>query len=135
MDTSRIITLAKSQGKSITYICGLVGRYRGYIKDVGKTASAMPKEFLQVIAADLGTTPEYLLFETDDPALPANEHSAKSGADSAVAQPTLTEQEKMLVDMFRGTTEQGRMRIIQAVMNVCDEIEKKPARTGQTFVG
>jgi hypothetical protein len=41
----------------------------------------------------------------------------------------------MLVEMFRGTTEQGRMRIIQAVMNVCDDIEKKPARTDQIFVG
>jgi len=69
MDTSRIVALAKKQGKSITYLCGLIGRYRGYMKDISKASSAMPMEYLQIIAADLGTTPEYLLFETDNPSV------------------------------------------------------------------
>lgn len=69
MDTSRIVALAKKQGKSITYLCGLIGRYRGYMKDISKASSAMPMEYLQIIAADLGTTPEYLLFKTDNPSV------------------------------------------------------------------
>lgn len=69
MDTSRIVALAKKQGKSITYLCGLIGRYRGYMKDISKASSAMPMEYLQIIAADLGTTPEYLMFETDNPSV------------------------------------------------------------------
>ena len=34
-----------------------------------------------------------------------------------------TEQEKTLLVAFRGTTEEGRMRIIQTVLNICDDIE------------
>lgn len=130
MDTSRIETLAKQQGKSLTHLCTLLGKHRGYLKEVRNKNLKLPHEFLVIIANDLGTTPEYLLFETDDPSVPVSNQSMKSDAE-----PALTEQEKMLVEMFRGTTEQGRMRIIQAVMNVCDDIEKKPARTDQIFVG
>lgn len=90
----------------------------------------LPYNSIEIIAADLGTTPEYLLFETDNPSVPVSNQSMKSDVE-----PALTEQEKLLLEMFRGTTEQGRMRIIQAVMNVCDDIEKKPARTDQIFVG
>lgn len=42
-----------------------------------------------------------------------------------VAEKTLTEQENALLTAFRGTTEEGRMKIIQAVYNVCDEIERR----------
>lgn len=34
----------------------------------------------------------------------------------------ITEQEKTLLAMFRSTSEEGRLRIIQAVMNIHDEI-------------
>ena len=37
----------------------------------------------------------------------------------------LTEQENALLTAFRGTTEEGRMKIIQAVLNICDDIEKQ----------
>ena len=77
MDTSRIVALAKKQGKSITYLCGLIGRYRGYMKDISKASSAMPMEYLQIIAADLGTTPEYLLFETDNPSVMKNDSNVR----------------------------------------------------------
>lgn len=65
MDTSRIVALAKKQGKSMTHLCNLIGKGRGYIKDVRYKDRDMPEEYLQAIAADLGTTPEYLRGETD----------------------------------------------------------------------
>lgn len=65
MDTSRIVALAKKQGKSMTRLCNLIGKGRGYIKDVRYKDRDMPEEYLQAIAADLGTTPEYLRGETD----------------------------------------------------------------------
>lgn len=46
-----------------------------------------------------------------------------------------TEQEKALLAMFRSTSEEGRLRIIQAVMNICDEIEKKPTTSTTEIVG
>ena len=65
MDTSRIVALAKKQGKSMTHLCNLIGKGRGYIKDVRYKDRDMPEEYLRAIAADLGTTPEYLRGETD----------------------------------------------------------------------
>ena len=48
-----------------------------------------------------------------------------SPSDNSVELANLTVQEKTLVKTFRGTTEEGRMKIIQATMNICDEIESK----------
>ena len=48
---------------------------------------------------------------------------------------TLSKQEKALIGMFQSTTEEGRLRIIQAVMNICDEIEKKPTTSASEIVG
>lgn len=48
---------------------------------------------------------------------------------------TLAEQEKTLLAMFRTTSEEGRLRIIQAVMNIHDEEEKKSATTAEEVVG
>lgn len=47
----------------------------------------------------------------------------------------ITEQEKTLLAMFRSTSEEGRLRIIQAVMNIHDEIEKKPTTSSECVVG
>lgn len=69
MDTSRIETLAKQQGKSLTHLCTLLGKHRGYLKEVRNKNLKLPHEFLVIIANDLGTTPEYLLFETDNPSV------------------------------------------------------------------
>lgn len=67
MDTSRIKLLAKEQGKSITYICKLVGKTSCYLNDLNRKANAkMPDAELRIIATDLSTTPEYLLGLTED---------------------------------------------------------------------
>lgn len=67
MDTSRIFELAKKQGKSIAHLCRLLGKSRSYLNDVRRGAVAMPESSLKIIADDLGTTPGYLNWETDDP--------------------------------------------------------------------
>jgi len=36
-------------------------------------------------------------------------------------------QEQMLLDIFRNTSEEGKLRMIQSIMNIHDEIEKKSA--------
>ena len=65
MDTTRIINLTKQQGKTRVYICKLIGRAGNYLNEVKNKGLTMPEEYLQTIAADLGTTPEYLRGETD----------------------------------------------------------------------
>lgn len=68
MNTDRIKALAKKQGKSVTYICQLIGRPKYYLNDVAKKPeSKIPEDDLKVIAINLGTTTAYLCGETDDP--------------------------------------------------------------------
>lgn len=67
MDTTRIKELAKSQGKTLSYVCQLIGRKVYYLNDLKKTSEMMSDEDLRTIAANLGTSVEYLKGETDDP--------------------------------------------------------------------
>lgn len=46
-----------------------------------------------------------------------------------------TDQEKTLLSMFRGTTEEGRLRMIQALMNIHDEEEKKKKAASKGAAG
>ena len=76
MNIDRIKTLAKMQGKSITYICQLIDRPKYYLNDVAKSPDRMiSDEDLKTIAANLDTTVAYLKGETDDP----NFHLASVG--------------------------------------------------------
>ena len=47
----------------------------------------------------------------------------------------LTEQEKALLSIFRETTEEGRLLMIQSIMNIRDSIEKNHTGENRTFVG
>lgn len=68
MDIERIKTMAKKQGKSITYICKLIDRPKYYLNDVAKTEDRKIADVdLRTIAVDLNTSVEYLKGETDDP--------------------------------------------------------------------
>ena len=67
MDTTRIKELAKAQGKTLSYVCQLIGRKVYYLNDLKKTPEMMPDEDLRIIAANLSTSVEYLKGETDDP--------------------------------------------------------------------
>ncbi len=50
--------------------------------------------------------------------------------------PLISKQEKTLLTMFRETNEEGKFRIIQAVMNIRDDMQKKNiAATASDFVG
>lgn len=44
----------------------------------------------------------------------------------------LSPMEKELIDMFRNTTEHGRMRIISTVVSICEEIEKNASPADST---
>ena len=67
MDTTRIKELAKAQGKTLSYVCQLIGRKVYYLNDLKKTPEMMSDKDLRIIAANLSTSVEYLKGETDDP--------------------------------------------------------------------
>ena len=112
MNTSRIVEMAKEQGKTQAYLCRLLGKSRTYFKDISLGRYGLSKEALKLIATDLRTTPEYLNWETDDPTPPN---------DNAVKIPVLGEVAAGLP--------------IDAVENIIDweEISAEMARSGEYF--
>lgn len=85
-----------------------------------KKGKSKPKyDKLKIIADYLGVSVEYLQgIETKQQEI----LDIIDGVDEDVE---LSEQEKTLVKLFRGTTEEGRFEIIAAVMNIIKEKEKK----------
>ncbi len=75
-----------------------------------KKGKSRPKyDKLKIIADYLGVSVEYLQgIETKEQEI------------LGTSEPKCTEQEKALLNMFRSTSEEGRLRIIQAVMNITD---------------
>lgn len=76
-----------------------------------------------------GVTVDYLLGVEDQNAV------LMQRAFDILDESNASEQEKALLAMFRSTSEEGRLRIIQSVMNICDEIEKKPTSATAEDVG
>lgn len=85
-----------------------------------KKGKSKPKyDKLKIIADYLGVSVEYLQgIETKQQEI----LDIIDGVDEDIE---LSEQEKTLVKLFRGTTEEGRFEIIAAVMNIIKEKEKK----------
>lgn len=93
-----------------------------------KNGSAPKADVLIRIAAYFNVSIDYLLgVEDQNTALMKRAFDILDGDTS--------EQEKALLAMFRSTSEEGRLRIIQSVMNICDEIEKKPTTSVTEDVG
>lgn len=102
-----------------------------FLSDIGMSKNQMTnwkngkipnKSTLLLIANYFGVTMDYLLGREGKMAV--LEQKALDILDGNVV---FNEQEKELLEAFRSTTEKGRFKIIQAVMNICDEIEKKSA--------
>lgn len=98
-----------------------------------KKGKSKPKyDKLKIIADYLGVSVEYLQgIETKEQEI----LDILDGQEDYPEEPKYTEQEKALLAMFRTTSEEGRLRIIQAVMNIHDEEEKKSATTAEEVVG
>ena len=63
----RFDALIKEQGISKAFLAEKIGRHKTIFYDWQKGNSAPKKEYLDIIADILGTTPEYLTGESDDP--------------------------------------------------------------------
>ena len=65
LQIDRISELAKEKGVSKSHLCALVGRKPYYLVDLSKHGTQPPAETVAVWADALGTTPAYLMGETD----------------------------------------------------------------------
>ena len=113
------ITLCNSIGKSPNGVCSELG-FSTAVATKWKNGALPRDTTLKKIADYFNVSVDYLLkgensIEKDPP---LNSESLK---DSPIDE--MDEQEKTLLKLFRGTTQEGRMRIIQAVLNICDEVE------------
>ena len=88
----------------------------------GKDCRKFKSIYVEAIAKYLGTTPEYLYGYTNVSYIPSpapQNFAITTEHDISISD----EQEKTLIRVFRETTEEGRLRIIQTVLNICDEIK------------
>lgn len=65
----RLEELIKGSGKSKIYLCKKMNLGPTYLRDAKKQNSNIKDEPLRILAEELGTTPEYLRGETDDPSI------------------------------------------------------------------
>ena len=64
--TQRIRDLAKEQGRSLKYLCDQIGvKSRTYFQDIEKQQRKIPADKLDILAATLNTTVDYLVGNTD----------------------------------------------------------------------
>lgn len=76
----RLLDLMKKNGRSARYMSEQAGMSQGYIKDLKAHSSSPSAHAVEVWASILGTTPAYLMGETDDPApLPSGAWEADMG--------------------------------------------------------
>lgn len=131
MDTSRIKSLAKKQGKTLSYICGLIGRKVYYLNDISKNNAEMPDEYLKILAENLGTSVAYLKGETDNPDITLNERlfpeiatdlQKKQLDDKNI---NIPEFGQTLLFFFENCDAPGQLRIIQLAMNEYDRTQKE----------
>lgn len=62
----RLMSLAKSQKRSASYLCSLIPRANNYINDLRRHNRTPSADIVAIWATALNTTPAYLMGETDD---------------------------------------------------------------------
>lgn len=110
---NQVEKLCYEHGESLTELTKAVGMASSSISKWKR--GAIPRHSsLKLIADHFGVTVDYLL--SDEKAAPTIWESRKETSEYG----TLSSQEKQLIDMYRELTEIGKMRLIQAVLNVYD---------------
>ena len=114
--------MAKKEVKAVKLGADL-GVSTGNISD-WKSGKSLPSAgTLSAIADYLGTTPEYLRGETDDPSPAKSRENSGVSARNANNDDTvpLTEQEKLIVKIFRNASLEDKFRMITAMMTIANK--------------
>ena len=123
MDNKNVILtisrLLKEQGKKQKDLTDFLGIGENRFTDWKSGRITSWNKFVPQIAEFLGVSTDYLLGISDEESCIADNGEM------------LTEQEKTLIQIFRETTEEGRLEMIAAIMTIKNAIEKKntPANT------
>lgn len=105
--------LCYENGESMNSVAKAIGMGSSMV--TGWNQGSIPRKgTLKKIADHFGVTVDYLL--SDEAVTPSKWDSKKETSEYG----TLSSQEKQIIDMYRELTEIGKMRLIQAVLNVYD---------------
>lgn len=150
VNIDKIKELSRQQGIKMCFLAQQIGVPHTYFADIKNKHRDIPDSRLSVVANILNTTVAYLRDETDDPvnyddgdvlaSIPLSYVEATNGdmrrayklmrqvdedaqRDIAAHYPldTYTDQEKAIISAFRSVNDYGKLRIIQAVMNIKDD--------------
>ena len=102
MQTDRIRAKAKECGRSLSYLCRALGVTNGYFVDIERQNRNIPREKLDIIAVELNTTSEYLLYETDDPN-PKEKEPVEA----------LDELEQEVISILRGMSVEQKLHLVE----------------------
>ncbi len=84
VNIDRVKALAREQGRTLSYLCACVGKYRSFLSAVRLGSDRIDEGQLLIIADKLGTTVDYLTDRTDRPGLPTPEQECEQlGAEKA----------------------------------------------------
>lgn len=110
--------LCFENGESLYSVAAVIGKSTSTV--TGWRQGSVPRNStLKAIADHFGVTVDYLL--SDDKNTP---DAWDSRAESSEFLP-LSSAEKQILEMYRATTDRGRVRMIQRILNVFDEEQNK----------
>ena len=115
VNVNKIKNLAKEQGITITHLCSLVGKQRGWLKDIKIKNLDISDENLIKIADALNTTVEYLRDETEEKEKPLTEQG-------------FTEEEKRLLELYNKASEEDKKVIMRMLESFVKENKDKELR-------
>ena len=80
-DYDRLGALIKESGKTKTHLCKVMGKSRYYLRDARKVGTNISGRELELLAGELGVSPEYLLGRTEKKTPAAPEKKARREID------------------------------------------------------
>ena len=103
----RISALSDACGKKKSFLSQAMGFSSRYLVDAKKQKTNIADEPLRILADELGTTPEYLRGETDDPSIKKSPGINAEG---------LSEARKALLDAVDGLTDEQCEKLLGIVL-------------------
>ena len=128
----RIIKLLKEQGKKQKDLTDYLNITPNAFTDWKAGRIKSWQKHLPKIAEFLNVSIDYLLGKVDQD--DQNDLLKQETIEKSFSALDLTEQEKTLIQVFRGTTEEGRLEMITAIINIKHEIEKKHSGENSSIV-
>lgn len=121
----RLEPLIKKSGKTKVFLCQQMGVCKTYLRDAKKQKTNISGDTLRILAEELGTTPEYLKGETDDPLFPEDIKKERPAENGEALEKDLPEDIQQLLSICRQNP-----ALASALLSVAQQIEKGQAGPG-----